>query len=79
MQFAPALAGKAVGLIQFIYLPFLVVRTFWLQAGWGAIVDDAIFALLVLATIVNTVDYARTMAGLLRRPARPAPGTPAGG
>lgn len=64
---APALAGKVVGQIQFVYLPFLLARTFWLKAGWAQTADDVVFGVLALAIAVNTLDYARTLTRLLGR------------
>ncbi len=72
-SFAVAPAGKLVGQIQFAYLPFLLVRTFWLSAGWAQTVDHLIFTLLALATVVNTIDYSRLLVTVLRRPAPAAP------
>lgn len=73
VSFAVAPAGKLVGQIQFAYLPFLLVRTYWLSAGWALTVDHVIFAALALATVVNTIDYSRLLAAVLRRPAPAAP------
>jgi cardiolipin synthase len=74
VSFAVAPAGKLVGAIQFGYLPFLLVRTYWLSAAWALTVDHVIFTILALAIVVNTRDYARMLARVLRRPAlvRPA-------
>ncbi len=63
--FAPARAGKVVGQIQFVYLPFLLARRFWLGAAWALNVDHVIFALLAVAIVFNTLDYARTLRRLL--------------
>jgi len=73
VSFAIAPAGKLVGQIQFAYLPFLLVRTYWLRAGWALTVDHVIFIILALATVVNTIDYSRMLAAVLRRPAPVAP------
>jgi phosphatidylglycerophosphate synthase len=62
---APAAFGKLVGLIQFIYLPLLLARTFWLTGGRGVGADHALFAVLMIASALNTVDYGRTLARLL--------------
>lgn len=68
VSFAVAPAGKLVGAIQFGYLPFLLWRTFWSGKGWDLTADHIIFAALVIPTVVNTVDYARLLRALLRRP-----------
>src|SRR3990170_4390294 len=69
--FAPARAGKIVGQIQFVYLPFLLLRRFWLGAGWALTVDHVLFVLLALAIVFNTIDYARILRRLLARPGTP--------
>jgi len=66
VMLAPALAGKVVGQIQYVYLPFLLIRTFWLNAPWAQTADTALFWVLAAAIVVNTVDYARTLNNLLR-------------
>jgi len=71
---APARAGKVVGQIQFVYLPFLLARHFWLRAGWVPVVDHALFVLLAVAIVFNTLDYARTLRRLLVRRGAPAAG-----
>lgn len=53
---AVAPAGKLVGQLQFVYLPLLLARTFWLRAPWATTADHVVFALLAAATIVNTRD-----------------------
>jgi phosphatidylglycerophosphate synthase len=73
VSFAVAPAGKLVGQIQFVYLPVLLLRTFWLTAPWGVIADHVIFAILAAASAVNALDYARLLAGVLRRPAPAGP------
>ena len=73
--FAPARAGKVVGQIQFVYLPFLLVRRFWLRAPWALAVDHVLFTLLAVAIVFNTLDYARTLRRLLGRAGAP-PTTP---
>lgn len=75
VAFAPAPFSKPVGQIQFVYLPFLVVRRFWLGAGWAQTVDHVVFALLAVAIVLNTWDHART----LRRLLAPSAGRSAGG
>lgn len=65
VAFAPAAFGKLVGLIQFVYLPLLLARTFWLTAGWAAGADHVIFAVMMAANTLNTIDYAKTLARLL--------------
>ncbi len=71
--FAPAPAGKVVGLLQFVYLPLLLARAFWLQADWALTVDHVLFAVLAVAIVVNTLDHARTLRRLLTRMAGRAP------
>jgi len=71
VTFAVAPAGKMVGQIQFVYLPFLLARTFWLRAPWVDTADHVLFALLAGLTAVNTLDYAR-MLRRLRAPSRAA-------
>ena len=68
VSFAIAPAGKLVGQIQFAYLPYLLLRAYWLGAGWALTVDHVIFTVLALATGVNTIDYSRLLAAVLRRP-----------
>jgi phosphatidylglycerophosphate synthase len=65
VAFAPVAFGKLVGLIQFVYLPLLLARTFWLTAGWAAGADHVIFAVMTVANSPNTIDYARTLVRLL--------------
>lgn len=67
--FAPAAAGKIVGMIQFVYLPLLLVRHFWLAVPWARRADDVLFVLLAVATAFNTLDYLRTLRRMrTRRP-----------
>jgi phosphatidylglycerophosphate synthase len=73
VSFAVAPAGKLVGAIQFGYLPFLLARTFWLRAEWALTAGHVIFTVLALAIVVNTRDYARMLARVLRRAAPVAP------
>lgn len=70
VTFAPARVSKLVGEIQFVYLPFLVARAFWWREGWAEWADHAVFALLTVAIVANTVDHIRTLRSLLRGPAR---------
>ena len=65
VAFAPVVFGKLVGLIQFVYLPLLLARTFWLTAGWAVGADHVIFAVMTAANTLNTIDYARTLVRLL--------------
>ena len=65
---APAVFGKIVGMIQFAYLPFLLARTFWLSGAPVQTADHAIFAVLAVAIVFNTVDYARTLSRLMTQP-----------
>lgn len=61
VAFAPARVGKLVGQIQYAYLPFLVLRTFWWTEPWAQTVDHLIFTILVPPTILNAVDHLRTL------------------
>lgn len=70
---AAAPAGKVVGQLQFIYLPLLLARTFWLQASWAQTVDHVLFAVLAVAIVINTIDYGRTLRRLLARAPGGAP------
>ena len=64
---APRLiAGKLVGQVQFVYLPFLIVRTFWVHAGWAQTVDDVVFGLLAAAIVISGGDQIRIIGRLLR-------------
>ncbi len=67
LVFVPARVGKVVGQIQLVYLPFLLLRRFWLRAPWALGVDHVVFALLAVAIVFNTLDYARTLRRLLGR------------
>jgi phosphatidylglycerophosphate synthase len=73
VTFAVAPVGKLVGALQFAYLPLLLLRTFWLGGTPWDFIDHALFAILMLPTVVNARDYARMLAAVLRRPA-PAAG-----
>lgn len=67
VAFAPVRVGKLVGQIQYLYLPFLLARKFWLAgAGWRT-VDHVVFAILTAAIVFNTIDHLRILAALLRR------------
>ncbi len=68
VAFAPAFAGKVVGQIQMIYLPFLLLRRFWLLAPWARTADHLIFLLLAAAIVLNTIDYARTLRRIMALP-----------
>lgn len=65
VAFAPAPFSKPVGQIQYVYLPFLLARRFWLSAAWAQRVDDAVFLLLAIAIVLNTWDHAKTLRRLL--------------
>lgn len=65
VMFAPAPFSKPVGQIQYVYLPFLLVRRFWLSAAWAQTVDHAVFLLLAVAIVLNTWDHAKTLRRLL--------------
>ena len=62
-------AAKVVGQIQYLYIPFLIARTFWLKAGWAQTADDVIFALLTAAIVVNTIHQTQILIGILATPA----------
>lgn len=66
-SFVTAPAGKVVGQLQFIYLPLLLTRAFWVEAAWAETVDHVLFAVLAVAIIVNTLDYSRALRRLLAR------------
>lgn len=66
VSFAPVRFGKLVGQIQFLYLPLLLARAFWLTTPVWQTVDHVVFGLLAVAIILNTFDYA----GILIRLAR---------
>lgn len=65
VAFAPAPFSKLVGQIQFVYLPFLVMRRFWLSAAWVQTVDHVVFLVLTVAIVINTWDHAKTLRRLL--------------
>lgn len=69
---APALVGKLVGQIQFVYLPFLLARAFWLRGERVQTADTVIFIVLAAATVLNVADYARTLRRLRRGAVAPA-------
>jgi phosphatidylglycerophosphate synthase len=71
--FAPSRAAKLVGQIQYLYLPFLVARTFWLTAGWAETADHVIFAALAAAIVFNTVGQTRLLIELFRAPQAKTP------
>ncbi len=68
VEFAPAPVGKLVGMIQYVYLPFLVARRFWLQDAPWTTLDHLVFAVLAVAIVFNTLAYGRTLRSLLQRP-----------
>lgn len=65
VNFVPARVGKLVGLLQFVYLPLLLARAFWLPADWALTVDHVLFAVLAVAIVFNTLDYGRSLRRLL--------------
>lgn len=65
VTFAPAPFSKPVGQIQFVYLPFLIARRFWLNAAWVQMVDHAVFLVLTIAIVLNTWDHTKTLRQLL--------------
>ena len=58
--------GKVVGIIQFVYMAFLLARQFWLKSAWAQTIDDVIFVLLAAATVAVTYDFGRILIRLLR-------------
>lgn len=68
VEFAPAPVGKLVGMIQYVYLPFLFARRFWLQDAPWPTIDHLAFAVLAVAIVFNTLAYGGTLRDLLRRP-----------
>lgn len=66
VKLGPALVGKKIGQIQFVYLLFLLGRMFWLKQGWAVKVDHGIFALLAVLIPINIFDYGRRLASLIR-------------
>lgn len=62
-------AAKVVGQLQYLYIPFLIARAFWLNAGWVQPADDAIFALLAAAIVVNTIHQTQILIRVLASPA----------
>lgn len=69
LVFQRVLVGKFVGQIEFLYLPLLLARTFWLKADWWQTVDHAWFALLTVALVGTIIDHIGILRGLLRGPA----------
>lgn len=64
LTFARVRFGKLVGQLQFMYLPVLLLRTFWLRDGWAQTLDNVLFGLLAAAMLANAVDHARILRGL---------------
>ncbi len=62
----PSRIGKVVGIIQFVYLAFLLAWQFWLKFAWAQTVDDVIFVLLAVATVATAFEFARILSRLLR-------------
>ncbi len=62
-------AAKVVGQIQYLYIPFLIVRTFWWSAAWSQTADDVIFAVLAAAIVVNTIHQTQILIRVLTTPA----------
>ncbi|HEV8339180.1 MAG TPA: hypothetical protein VGR25_05940 [bacterium] len=72
-HFGHGAGRKLVGQLQFVYLPLLLARSFWLSAGWAPqTVDHLMFAVLAVAIGVNTIDYGRSVRRLLAAPPRRA-------
>ncbi|MGH2374498.1 MAG: CDP-alcohol phosphatidyltransferase family protein [bacterium] len=67
LTFAPVRFGKLVGQLQFIYLPLLLVRTFWIRAAWAQTVDDVLFGILAAAMVANAVDHIQILSRLFQR------------
>ncbi len=63
--FVATRAAKVVGQIQYLYIPFLVARTFWWKAGRAQTADDVIFALLAAAITVNTIHQSQILIRVL--------------
>ncbi len=61
-------AAKVVGQIQYLYIPFLIARTFCLKAGWTQTADDVLFALLTAAIVVNTIHQTQILIRVLAAP-----------
>lgn len=64
LTFARVRFGKLVGQLQFMDLPVLLLRTFWLRDGWAQTLDNVLFGLLAAAMLANAVDHARILRGL---------------
>lgn len=62
----PSRIGKVVGIMQFVYLAFLLAWQFWLKFAWAQTAEDIIFALLAAATVGATIEFARILSSLLR-------------
>jgi phosphatidylglycerophosphate synthase len=63
LAFEPVRFGKLVGQVQFVYLPLLLVRTFWVRAAWIVTAEAAVFGALAVAIAASLVDHA----GILHR------------
>ncbi len=66
LVFQRALVGKFVGQIEFLYLPLLLARTFWLRADRAQTLDHVWFALLAVALMGTIVDHIGILRRLLR-------------
>ncbi|MGQ0549717.1 MAG: CDP-alcohol phosphatidyltransferase family protein [Armatimonadota bacterium] len=66
LTFAPVRFGKLVGQVQFVYLPLLLARAFWVRAGWAQVLDNVVFGILAAAMIANAVDHVQILSRLVR-------------
>ena len=67
LTFAPVRFGKLVGQLQFVYLPLLLARTFWVRAAWAQTADDVLFGILAVAMVANAVDHIQILSRLVQR------------
>ncbi len=67
LAFAPVRFGRLVGQVQFVYLPLLLARAFWVRAGWAQTLDTVLFVILAAAMAANAVDHAQILSRLLRK------------
>lgn len=67
VRLGPALVGKKVGQVQFVYLLFLLGQMFWLKQGWAVIADHGIFALLAVLIPINIFDYGRRLVDMMTK------------
>jgi len=67
LTFAPVRFGKLVGQVQFVYLPLLLVRTFWIHTGWAQTLDNVLFGILAAAMAANAIDHAQLLSRFLSK------------